>query len=217
MPAPPAPRLTGLAPDPRRPEYRLVQVDRGRFASIPSEALAPLGLALGQELSPVQLERLRELADLEAAVRAGVRALANRAYARADLRRRLLQRQHPPAAVEGALDRLAGQGLLDDAAFARQFAVSRFQRGRGPARLVSDLQRHGVSRRLAEAAVRQALDEEGLDASALARTVAERRAAQLADLPGVVRERRLLGYLRRRGFEGAEVRTLVERVCRSRP
>jgi regulatory protein len=206
-------RLTGLAPDPRRPGHRLVQVDRGRFASIAAESLDELPLEVGAELPPPVFARLRELADEEAALRAGLRALGHRAYARADLRRRLIQRQHPPAAVDRALERLTAQGLLDDAQFARHFAMTRARRGRGPARLVSDLLGHGVARRLAEDVVRQALADEGLDAATLARAVAERRAAQLSGVPAAVRQQRLLGYLKRRGFEGPEIRQLVERVC----
>ena len=91
--------LTGLAPDPRRPDYRLVEVDRGRFASLPAESLVGLDLVIGRAIGPLVLERLQELADLEAAQRAAMRALARRAHARFDLRRRLLQKQHPPAAA----------------------------------------------------------------------------------------------------------------------
>src|SRR6266566_4848673 len=130
--------LTGLAPDPRRPDYRLVEVDRGRFASLPAEALAGLGLIVGVEISARVFARLQELADLEGAYRAALWALARRAHARFDLRRRLLQKQHPPAAVDGALARLAALGLLNDAQFARDFAAAKARRGRGPARLVRD-------------------------------------------------------------------------------
>src|SRR5258705_8345331 len=131
--------LTGLAPDPRRPDYRLVEVDRGRFASLPAAALAGLGLVLGGEISEGAFARLQELADLEGAHRAGLRALARRAHARFDLRRRLLQKQHPPLALDGALARLAAPGLLDDASFARAYAGAKAAPGRGPARLVRDL------------------------------------------------------------------------------
>ena len=205
--------LTGLAPDPRRPDYRLVEVDRGRFASLPAESLIGLGLVVGGEIGPRVLARLQELADLEGAHRAALRALARRAHARHDLRRRLLQKQHPPAAVDGALARLAAQGLLDDAAFARDYAGVKAARGRGPARLIKDLLAQGVERGVAEEAVRAALADEGVDADAAVRAVAEKRARQLAGLPAPVRKRRLVAFLARRGFQGAEVREVVERVC----
>ena len=207
------PTLTALAPDPRQPGYRLVEVDRGRFASLPLAALEPLSLQLGAELAPAVLDRLRELADVEAAERAALRALARRAHARLDLRRRLVKRQHPPTAVEAALDRLALRGLLDDRQFAEQYAALRATRGKGPARLLRDLQAQGVERRTAEHAVRRALEEEGIDPGVEARAVAAKRARQLAGLPVPVRKRRLLAFLVRRGYGGPQLRELVEELC----
>jgi len=202
--------LTGLAPDPRRPDYRLVEVDRGRFASLRATDLAGLELRIGAEIPAAVFERLQELADLEGAHRAGLRALARRAHARFDLRRRLLQKQHPPAAVDGALERLSAQGLLDDASFARDYAASKAARGRGPSRLIGDLLSQGVERRVAEEAVRTALADEGVDPDAVVRAVAEKRARQLAGLPAPVRKRRLVAFLARRGFQGPVIRTIIE-------
>lgn len=202
--------LTGLAPDPRRPDYRLVEVDRGRFASLPAEALVGLDLIVGREIGPLVLERLQELADLEAAHRAALRALARRGHARFDLRRRLLQKQHPPAAIEGALDRLSAVGLLDDARFAADYAAAKVHRGRGPARLIGDLLVQGVDRRVAEDAVRTSLAAEGVDPARAVRALAEKRARQLAGLPAAVRKRRLTAFLVRRGFNGGDVREVVE-------
>jgi len=122
----------------------LVDVDRGRFASLPAAALTGLDLVVGREIGPLVFERLQELADIEAAHRAALRAIARRAHARFDLRRRLLQRQHPAAAVDRALDRLSAAGLLNDAQFAADYAAQKARRGRGPARLVRDLQAQGV-------------------------------------------------------------------------
>lgn len=205
--------LTGLAPDPQRPDYRLVEVDRGRFASLPAAALAELDLRIGAEISPLVFERLQELADLEAAHRAGLRSLARRAHARLDLRRRLLQKQHPPVAVDGALQRLAQAGLLDDARFAFDYAAAKARRGRGPARLARDLQAQGVERRIAEEAVRTSLAAEGVDPAQAVRALAEKRAKQLAGLAPIVRRRRLTAFLIRRGFAGADVRQVVEALA----
>ena len=58
-----------------------------------------------------------------------------------------------------------------------------------------------------------ALDEEGLDPARLARSVAERRAAQLAGTPVPIRKRRLLSFLKRRGFDGRLARNLAEELC----
>lgn len=207
--------LTGLAPDPRQPGYRLVDIDRGRFASIPADALAGLGLVVGRSLDARTLARLTELADLESAFRAGMRALARRAYATRDLRRRLIQRPHTLPAVDAALERLAQRGLLDDARFAVDYARQRARRGRGPARLLRDLMTQGVERRLAEQAIQEALQEEGIEPREVARRVARVRANALRALPPDVLRRRLAAFLARRGFTGAAIQDVVREVVSS--
>ena len=207
------PTLTNIAPDPRQPGYRLVEVDRGRFASLPADALEWLSLRVGAELAPAVLERLRELADVEAAQRAALRALARRAHARRDLERRLTKKQHPPAAVTTALERLAARGLLDDCRFAERYAAVRATRGKGPARIINDLLAQGVERHVAEDAVGRALTEEGIDPQVEARAAATKRALQLGGLPPPVRRRRLLAFLVRRGYSGPQVKELVRELC----
>jgi len=209
------PILTGLAPDLRQSGYLLVEVDRGRFASLPGEALTSLRLDIGREIPAAVLARLRELADIEGAFRAAVRALTRRPHARRDLGRKLVRKQHPPEAVEAALERLEARGLIDDRRFAEQYAAVRATRGRGPARLVKDLLAQGVDAGVAEQSVRRALEDEGLTPEIEARAVAAKRVRQLADLPPMVRKRRLLAFLARRGYAGAAalevVRELLER------
>ena len=207
------PTLTGIAPDPRQPGYRLVEVDRGRFASLPAEALDWLSLRVGAELAPAVLERLRDLADVEAAQRAALRALARRAHAWRDLERRLVRKQHPPAAVRAALERLAERGLLDDRGYAERYAALRATRGKGPARILADLLAQGVERGVAEAAMGRALEEEGIDPQVEARAAATKRARQLGELPPPVRRRRLLAFLVRRGYSGPQVKELVKELC----
>ena len=206
------PVLTGLAPDPRQPGYQLVEVDRGRFASLPSAALAALGITRGDAIAPPVWSALELLADVEAAYRAAVRAQTRRPHARADLRRRLLKKQHPGAAVDAALARLAAQELLDDRRFAEHYVATRGQLGRGAMRLLQDLRRQGVEQQVAQEAVTTVLAAEGIDAAAALRRVAERRAGQLGDLPPTAKRRRLLAYLARRGYRGAEVRKVVEEL-----
>jgi len=179
------PILTGLAPDPRQSGYRLVVVDRGRFASLPGDALASLRLDLGREIPAAVLARLRELADIEAACRAALRVLARRGHARLDLGRKLMK---------------------------KQYAAVRAARGRGPARLVQDLRAQGVDVRVAEESVRRALEEEGFTPEIEARAVAAKRARQLGDLPPVVRKRRLLAFLARRGYSGAAALEVVQEL-----
>src|SRR5207249_5914955 len=124
--------------------------------------------------------RLGELADIEAACRAELRALARRSHVCVDLSRKLLKKQHPPAAVEAALQRLAAQRLIDDRRFAEQYAGVRAARGRGPSRIVKDLLAPGGDRRTAEESVRRAREEDGVDPQVEARAVAAHPAGHAA-------------------------------------
>jgi regulatory protein len=211
------PVVTNLAPDPRQPGYQVVEVDRGRFASLPAAALVPLEISRGAAIDPQTFSVLQQLADVEAAYRAAVRAQTRRPHAREELRRRLLKKQHPPAAVEAALERLAAQELLDDRRFAEHFVATRAARGRASVRLLQDLRRQGVDQGIAQEAVAAALVAEGIDEAAALRQVAERRARQLGAVPPAAKRRRLLAYLARRGYRGAEVRRVVERLVLETP
>jgi regulatory protein len=110
-------------------------------------------------------------------------------------------------AVARAVGRLESEGILDDAKFARAFARSRARRGYGPARVLSDLSRKGVERRVAEVAV--AGEVEG---ATPIEEIARKKAGQLKGLPPDVRRRRLAAYLLRRGFRIAEVQVVLKKV-----
>lgn len=144
------------------------------------------------------------------ALGAAYRLLAYRPRTHAELRQRL-ERRFPQEVVEEVLNTLQDDGLLDDAAFAQAFVRSRTaQRPRSGALLRSELQGHGVSREVAEAAV-AGLDEEALAAQAAARAL--KRLTRASASPPDVR-RRLWSYLRRRGFSGETIRHTVERALR---
>jgi regulatory protein len=205
------PVLTGLEPDPRRPGTLRVEVDGTRFGAVPAELARAAGLTVGRVVDAELHERLTAAADAEAAFRTVLRALERRSFARADLGRRLIRKGHPRAAVEAAIERAFGLGLLDDAAFALTYVQTRAARGRGPSRLTRDLMAMGVDRSLIDRAL-AAEWPEGSDRSRVPLALAAKRAAQLGDLPRPVKRRRVLAYLARRGFSGRDITDLVARV-----
>jgi regulatory protein len=205
------PVLTALEPDPRRPGTLRVEVDGARFGAVPLELAREAGLAVGRPVDTVLHERLTEAADAEGAFRTLLRALERRSFARADLGRRLARKGHPAHAVNVALERATALGLLDDAAFARNYAQTRASRGRGPSRIARDLLAMGVERLHVDRAL-TAEWPEGSDRTAVPLALATRRAAQLADLPRPVRRRRVLAYLARRGFSGRDISDMVARL-----
>jgi regulatory protein len=205
------PVLTALEPDPRRPGTLRVDLDGIRFGAVPAELAQAAGLAVGCAVDEAMHQRLPAAADAEGAFRTLLRALERRSFGRVDLARRLVRKGHPRAAVEAAVERAAGLGLLEDAAFAQSYVQTRAARGRGPARLTRDLLAMGVERSLIDRAL-AAEWPEGSDRTGVPLALAAKRAAQLGDLPRPTKRRRLLAYLARRGFAGRDITELVSRV-----
>lgn len=206
--------VTSLKPDRREPGRIVVQLDGIRFASLPAEIVKQAGLSEGMTLEGPPLDELRHLADVDAARRVALRLLAARPRAVADLLRRLRSRGLNPSAVAEVVGRLEADGLLDDREFARHLVRVRSAKGHGPSRLLTDLLAQGVERRLAERAIDEVRDAEGVDTAAQARTLAEKRLGQLASskLSRTALRRRLLAYLDRRGFRGYEIGELVKEL-----
>jgi regulatory protein len=190
-----------------------VLVDGRLFCTVHESAVAPATLAVGAEWTTERAGDAGRAADEEAAWRALLKALERRSYATVELRRRLVQKGHPPPAADYAIARALAARLLDDAGFARRFVESRTARGRGAARLRRDLLALGVERAHIEAALAAQWPEPDGDLT-LASDLARKRARQLNGLPREVRRRRLLAYLGRRGFSGRRVSELVTRVLR---
>lgn len=189
-----------------------MEVDGARFATIQAGAVKELGLVRGMELDRATLERLTFQADVDGADRVAIRLLAARPRSVRELLWRLRQHGLNPAAVAKAVGGLEARGLLNDEEFARHFVRVRSAKGHGPSRLLTDLLAKGVERKLAQRAIDEVLEAEGVDPLEQARGLALKRLGQLGKLPPQKRRRRLLGYLERRGFRGHDVREMVAEI-----
>lgn len=145
-----------------------------------------------------------------AAKERALRLLAVRSRSRAELARRLRMAGFDPGDVEAALDDLEAVGLVDDERFARDLAADQVGRRRSGRRaaLVA-LRRAGIAPDLAERSVDEAAgggEEERAD------ELARARARRLGGLPPEVAYRRLVGFLQRRGYDGATARDASRRA-----
>jgi regulatory protein len=134
-------------------------------------------------------------------------ALTRRGMSRWELGEKLLARDLDPCIVEAELDRLERVGLIDDGALAETIVRTQHERkGLGRTALAQELRRRHVDPEAIEEALEQ-LDDAGEDARAL--ELAVRRAAQLRNLDHATAVRRLSGYLQRKGYSSATVRSAV--------
>ena len=148
---------------------------------------------------------------LEFARRIALKLLDVRSRTEAELRDRLAVRGVPGDISEELIGRFREVGLLDDVVFADALTRTRLQVDRhGLTRIRAELRRRGVGEGAAAEALSKVGQEEELEA---ARAFAQRRARTfLAGLDSRVARRRLLGALRRRGFRGSVVSSVVDEV-----
>ena len=164
-------------------------------------------LQIGEELAE---DRIEALATADRAYRcqsAALRLLSYRPRSEAELRARLEQRGFAPAGVEDVISRLRQQGLVDDAAFARFWVENRESfRPRSRSLAALELRRKGIAGEVAAAAVAGENDEDG------AYRAARRRVRVLAGAGRDEFRRRLVDYLRRRGFGFRVIARTVARL-----
>ena len=136
----------------------------------------------------------RTTAKRRTALDAALEALRHRDRSEAELGRRLAEKGFGEADCEHALATLRRTGLLDDERFASARAASLAARGAGDALIRHDLERAGVPRELADAAL-EPLEDELLRA----RTIVGRRG------PGPKTAR----YLGAKGFANETIASCV--------
>lgn len=89
-----------------------------------------------------------------------VSLLAVRARASGEIRQKLRQRRYMDDTIEMVEYKLEKEKLLDDEAFAREWAASCARRQMGKSRILQELRRKGISRELCEQALEELDGEE---------------------------------------------------------
>jgi len=134
----------------------------------------------------------------------GLRMLAMRELSVAQLRARLLEREHAVDDVEAAIQHLLSTGALDDERVARAYAQTAVKvKGRGRLRVQRELHEMGITRDVAAAALAETygeLDERRLIADALKKKL---RGKPRIDSPAEYA--RVYQFLMRQGFSPAAV------------
>ena len=165
----------------------------------------------GAEIDPADAPRPidEQRADAE---RLSMRALSRKGVSESELRKMLAENDLDADVVEYEIERLTRVGLVDDVALATDL-VDRLhdRKGLGRQGVVAELRRRGIDQAAIAAALEAAADDED-DEFVRAIELAQKRAGQLRGLDRATAERRLSGFLMRKGYNGGVVRIAVERA-----
>ena len=136
------------------------------------------------------------------------RFLSIRPRSRAELERKLRDKELPGEVINRVILHLDRLGYVNDREFAGQWARSRTRlRGLGRRRIEQELRGKGISREI----IRETLARLFEDSSEIdtARKEAEKKLRTLERFEPEVRRRRLAGFLERKGFSPDIIRTIV--------
>lgn len=187
-----------------RPGY-----DRDAEADAPTASV--FAIHGGDELDPADAPRPvdEQRADAE---RISMRALGRKGVSESEMRKTLSKQDLDDDVVEHEIARLTRVGLLDDVALATDLVDRLHERkGLGRQAIVAELRRRGIDQVAIDAALEAAADDED-DEFVRALDLAEKRARQLRGLDRETAERRLAGFLMRKGYGSGVVRIAVERA-----
>lgn len=166
-----------------------------------------LELKKGQFLSDGDIERLKQQDDRHKAYQRALNYLSFRARSRVEIERYLRDKQYEAEVIADTVERLAGEGLVDDSAFAQSWVENRERlKPKGARALRYELRQKGLN----DAAIEQAL--ETLDENELAWRAIEKKLRQWHRLDEAAFKRKAMGFLSRRGFNYEVTRQTVERA-----
>lgn len=202
--------VTRLLAQQKNPERVSVFID-GAFAfGLHVDLVMEHALAKGQHLDAETQQRLRAADAARRAFDVALTYLGYRARTEAEMRRRLADKGFSEAVAEATLARLRDFEYLDDAAYARDYARTRFRtKGYGPQRLRADLRRRGVPAAAIEAALAAVIEADDV-LEAARRHAATRRRRLGAEPDPRKRRKKLTDALLRRGFSYDTVRQVLD-------
>ena len=152
--------------------------------------------------------------DNDALYEAAVRALGRRARSTAEIRLLLQKKKADKKQIEAVLQRLRGNGYLDDARFARYFAASRLEGDlQGKARVRRDLRGRGVNQEAAEQAISRAYQD--VDEVRLLRQYIRRKVRVTKPLSKPSTVASLFRRLLRAGFRSDTIMQELKRILQS--
>jgi regulatory protein len=194
--------VTRLEPQKRNPQRLNVYLD-GEFAFGISRASAPW-LAEGDQLSQQKVQDLQRGDLIEGAYQRALNFLSYRSRSEQEISRNLTKHEIPQDIIPEVIERLRQSSLVDDRAFARNWIENRIQfKPRGKRALSQELYQKGITQEIIDDALHD------LDENQLARDCARKKASTYKTLDWESFQKKMSGYLNRRGFPYPIIRDTV--------
>ena len=193
-----------VAEDPRvngRVRVRCQSAGESVTLVIGSSGVRAFNVRTGMTLDAVSWAALSREARVVHAQDAALRMLSTSRRSRRDLELRLRRKETDLSVIADALGRLDSIGLLHDEDFAVAEAAAQLRNAsRSSGAVNRRLRQRGIAADVADAAVASAVESEGVNDVERCEAAAAKRVRQLRSFDRATAQRRLMGFLTRRGF-----------------
>lgn len=207
--------VSELAEVPNRSGRFRVSVNGVTLGDVTLDFVADSAVREGKVLTRTQAGEIVGAADRTAVLDKALDLLAVRARSSRDLSIRLRRAGARDADISWAVARLASQGFVDDAAYARGVARAKaLAGGVSRRRVITVLRQKGIAADVATEAIDSTLADVNLDEFGSALAAAEKRLRALSSLDPAKKRQRLYAFLARRGYETDVVRRVMAEVLR---
>jgi regulatory protein len=205
------PTITAISEGKRRKNRRNVYLDNVFSFACNVNVVAKFRLRVGLEISPEQLEKIKQGEVRQECFDSAMKFLQRRMHSRSELKTKLARNEYSLELIEVVLQDLERLGYVNDEKFAAASTeLSAKVRHHGRRRAAIELMKKGVTGESARKALESTYDTH--DSLSVSRELAQKKAKSLQKLDPEVARRRLAGMLMRRGFEYDVVRPVIDEV-----
>jgi regulatory protein len=203
-------KITAINPHKKKENEVVIYIDGKRLCSVGQDVLVNSGVALGQEINDIQCEELMRLGEYTRALSYAQLLLTYRKRTKKEMAIKLKSKEYSETLIENVLEQLVSLGYINDKEFALWWINQRRRSNpKGNAAISYELRKKGV----AEETINAALSEADLDSKEneyeLAQIASSSAIEKYRQLDPSTARRRLISFLKRRGFSWDVVNDIV--------
>lgn len=196
-------KITAIRSQVKRTDRYSVFVDGQYVFSLSDSALLESKLIAGQEITPADVKRFKQLSADDKLYNNALAYAALRPRSTWEMEQYLRRKKSPPELEKRILSKLSKIGLTDDEVFARSWVDNR--------RLLKPISRRKLTlelraKRVPDEIARRVLDEDGTDEHAVLKELVARKRKQSRYQD----DQKLMQYLAGQGFDYGDIKTALE-------
>ncbi len=203
-------KITDIQPQLNDSSLLKIYLDDTHQLSVPTMLVENLGLRIGLEIEAEVIEKLITAEEMMRAKKYALEMLQEEIYSKSQMSRHLAKEGFRDETVETIVTELIQSGHIRDRQFAEKWVQRRLKSNpRGQKLLKMELIEKGVDRKTAEQVVNEVNAE---DEARLALQIAKKQGKKYKHLTNQVAQRRLHGYLARRGYDSELILKIIHQV-----